>query len=216
MEIEVLEREIVSYETIPTVAQFEAYQNMFNYFNEVLFRNQLPNILLNFSRKGKNCGGFFAPERWLNGELKVHEISLNPDHWQRDEKIMISTLVHEMAHLWQQVLGKPARMGYHNKEWGTKMKEIGLHPSNTSEPGGKETGQKMSHYIVDGGKFEVAFNSMPQEYLLPLRFAMPGLKLGAKKSKFKYECPTCEAKIWGKKDMSVKCLNCNEEFQEAE
>jgi hypothetical protein len=31
------------------------------------------------------------------------------------------------------------------------MKEIGLHPSATGEPGGKETGKHMSHYIVSGG-----------------------------------------------------------------
>ena len=37
------------------------------------------------------------------------------------------------------------------------MKEVGLYPSDTHEPGGKETGQRMGHYVIEGGLFAVAF-----------------------------------------------------------
>ena len=129
----------------PTTDQFEAYQNIFSYF-------KLPDIILNFSRKGKRVQGFFAPKRWGRGDNVVHEISVNPDasHAQ-DIKHVMATFVHEMAHLWQQEFGKVPRGGYHNKQWGDKMKEIGLYPSNTGEEGGKETGQQMTHYIIVGG-----------------------------------------------------------------
>jgi hypothetical protein len=33
------------------------------------------------------------------------------------------------------------------------MKRIGLHPSNTGEPGGRETGEHMSDYIVEGNPY---------------------------------------------------------------
>ena len=36
------------------------------------------------------------------------------------------------------------------------MKAIGLQPSVTGEPGGKEAGQKMNHYIIPGGAFDKA------------------------------------------------------------
>jgi len=36
------------------------------------------------------------------------------------------------------------------------MKEIGLQPSSTGEPGGKETGQTVSHYIIPGGRYAKA------------------------------------------------------------
>ncbi len=68
----------------------------------------------------------------------------------------LSTIAHEMAHLWQQHFGDPGRRGYHNKEWGRKMKEIGLMPSNTGKPGGRQTGEQMTHYIIEGGRFEVS------------------------------------------------------------
>jgi hypothetical protein len=32
------------------------------------------------------------------------------------------------------------------------MREIGLQPSSTGEPGGMETGQTVSHYIIPGGR----------------------------------------------------------------
>lgn len=197
----------------PTTEQFEAYQNMFTYFNAELFEGKLPNIILNFSRKGKNVGGFFAPERWVNGDKKVHEISLNPDHWKKGEDYLCSIFVHEMAHLWQQEFGKVPRGGYHNKQWGDKMKEIGLYPSATGEEGGKETGQSMSHYVTIGGAYEHAFKSMPKEYLLPFQFAELAPKMISSKTKTKYICPSCDSKVWGKENMTIKCGECNEEFE---
>jgi hypothetical protein len=62
-----------------------------------------------------------------------------------------------MAHVWQQVHGTPPRRSYHDRQWAAKMKEIGLYPSDTGEPGGNETGQKVSHYITPDGPFVQAF-----------------------------------------------------------
>ncbi len=61
-----------------------------------------------------------------------------------------------MCHLWQHHFGTPSRTGYHNKEWAAKMREVGLIPSDTGKPGGKDTGQKVSDYLEEGGRFERA------------------------------------------------------------
>ena len=37
------------------------------------------------------------------------------------------------------------------------MKEVGLQPSTTGEPGGKEVGQSVTHYIVPGGPYAHAY-----------------------------------------------------------
>jgi len=58
-----------------------------------------------------------------------------------------------MAHLQQHHFGKPSRVSYHNKEWARMMRAIGLIPSDTGQPGGREVGQKVSHYIEEGGAF---------------------------------------------------------------
>ena len=73
---------------------------------------------------------------------------------------VLSTLVHEMAHLWQHHCGKPGRGRYHNREWAERMKAIGLHPSSTGKEGGQETGDSVGHFIVPGGPFEVAAHEL--------------------------------------------------------
>ena len=91
----------------PTSSQFQAYEQMFAYFNAKLFAGWLPPVLLNFSRRAKSLG-FFAPERWEKGKSVRHEISLNPTHLKSQKPVDVaSTLVHEMVHLWQQEHGKP-------------------------------------------------------------------------------------------------------------
>ena len=73
---------------------------------------------------------------------------------------VLSTLAHEMAHLWQHHHGKPGRGRYHNREWAERMKAIGLQPSSTGKEGGQETGDSVSHYIVPGGPFDVAAHEL--------------------------------------------------------
>ena len=51
----------------PTGEQFAAYQALVRYFNDQLFAGALPPVLLNFSRKGRQVRGFFAPDRWEKG-----------------------------------------------------------------------------------------------------------------------------------------------------
>jgi predicted SprT family Zn-dependent metalloprotease len=140
----------------PSREQWDALQAQFHFFNAALFEGKLPEPILNMSRHAKSRG-FFAPERWQRGgeadNAKTHEISLNPDCFNRDQRSIASTLVHEMAHLWQATFGKNASRGYHDKEWALKMETIGLMPSSTGAPGGKRTGKNMTHYIIEGGGF---------------------------------------------------------------
>jgi predicted SprT family Zn-dependent metalloprotease len=78
----------------------------------------------------------------------VHELALNPDNFTgRSDELILSTLVHEMAHVWQETYGEPSRRGYHNRQWAGKMREVGLQPTSTGEPGGMETGQSVTHYM---------------------------------------------------------------------
>ena len=151
----------------PTDAQFAAFQNLWAFFNQALFLGVLQPVLLNFSRAA-NTFGFFAPLRWESNGETTHEISLNPAYLRhREPRAVVSTLVHEMVHAFQAQFGKPGRGGYHNQEWADKMEAIGLMPSSTAAPGGKRTGDRVSHYIIEGGPFARAFAAMPQEFLLP-------------------------------------------------
>lgn len=205
--------------TTATTEQFAGYQAAFDYFNATLFGGELPPCILNFSRHA-NSYGFFVPDTWQREGVKaIPEISLNPDHLGgRDLRATLSTLVHEMSHHWQEAFGKPSKGGYHNKEWAAKMKSLGLHPSSTGEPGGKELGTKVSHYILENGSYDIAFRDMPREIGLPWCTVprLEGARAKAKrKSKTPYICGGCATKVWAKPGLTMlHCEDCDEPFEE--
>jgi hypothetical protein len=122
-----------------------------------------------------------------------------------------------MAHQWQQDIGTPPRHGYHNGEWAQKMEEIGLIPSNTGQPGGKRTGQRMSHYIDRDGRFMAAFQKMPKHCLLPWASGSEievGPLAGPPRN-VRLTCPSCAVHVWIKPKRvghPVGCLACGELF----
>src|SRR5262245_3396550 len=181
-----------SYDTI-TQREYSAFQQAFDFFNKELFGGGLPAVMITLQRRGSTFG-YFSPKKFAGRAeaTTTHELALNPDHFGRTDEKILSTLVHEMAHLWQESFGKPSRRNYHNKEWAAKMKTIGLYPSSTAEPGGKETGARISHYIVPGGPYELAFARLKTTGF-ELRWqsrADPNRKKKAE-SKTKYTCPSC-------------------------
>lgn len=226
-----------------TTLQFSTLDELYQFYNEYIFDGQLPECIVNMSRKGGSYG-FFVAERWRSDNMDkkvVHEISINPDYMDRPDREWHSTLVHEMCHLWQQDFGNPSRRNYHNKQWAAKMMEVGLMPSDTGEPGGKTTGQQMGHYIIEGGKFEQIFNTLEAEDLENLRlkyrprFASSTLPvtvtvIGGDSSqeqednqrqelqsgkRVKYTCG-CGNNVWGRAGLWIKCEECNMYFLENE
>ena len=198
-----------------TPIEYGGLQHAFDHLNRTLFGGSLPNVLLTLQRQAHSKGHFGADRYSTRSDgVREHEMNLNPDAFVgRTDEAIVSTLLHEMVHLWQHTQGeaKPARVTYHNKEWAAKMIGLGLIPSNTGAVGGKITGVHMTHYIMDGGPFSRAFAEL----------AASGWKLnlestqitGAPKgrgSKVKFTCPDCEQNVWGKPDTYVFCGPCLE------
>jgi hypothetical protein len=104
-----------------------------------------------------------------------------------------------MAHVWQQTHGKPPTRCYHDRQWAAKMKEIGLQPSTTGEPGGKETGQSVTHYILPEGRYAQAYARFKATgFQLHWQSASQSQQAKAKKaSKTKFTCPECGQNAWG-------------------
>lgn len=205
----------------PTNAQYEAFQAAFDHFNRELFNGELPSVMLTFSRKSR-AKGFFAPDRWEDSDAgsKLSEIALNPDLFKsRTSRDTASTIVHEMVHLWQDAFGKPSRRGYHNKQWADRMEEVGLMPSSTGEPAGKRSGQSITHYVIDCGRFDRAFSKLSEGSLLPFTsgdgrvLGKPGQAGQKNRNKTPYICPTCCDKVWGRPGLRIICGACEVEFE---
>jgi predicted SprT family Zn-dependent metalloprotease len=201
-------------ETI-TQAQYRAFQQAYDFFNAELFAGSLPHVLVTLQRHAK-ARGYFSPERFTgrSEQTTAHELAMNPDTFTgRTDEEILSTLAHEMAHVWQQTHGKPPTRCYHDRQWVAKMKEIGLQPSTTGQPGGKETGQSVTHYIIPGDAYATAYAKLAATGLTLDWQSMPaGKDAKAKKaSKTKFTCPDCGQNAWGKPDTLLICGACYED-----
>ena len=203
--------------THPTRRTYTSLDAAFDHFNRELFAGQLPACLITMQRH-KGAYGYFSGDRFASTadpQEVTDEIALNPAHFaSRPTADTLSTLAHEMAHLWQHHFGTPSRTGYHNGEWAAKMREIGLIPVSLDHPG-NETGQKVSHHVEQGGRFEracTAYLATGTAFLYHDRAGDGDAAATRKKkaaSKTKYTCPACGMNAWAKPAARLVCGDCS-------
>ena len=200
----------------PTDRTYSDLTAAYDFFNARLFDGRLPRCLVTLQRKNK-ARGYFAGERFgsRDGDEVTDEIALNPAEFaRRTDREVLSTLVHEMTHLEQHHFGEPSRSGYHNAEWGGLMRAVGLIPSDTGEPGGKATGQRMTHYIEQGGRFDVACaeligNGFAMAYVDRWDEGRSKRREQQSASKTKFVCPSCGANAWARPTAALVCGGCS-------
>jgi len=232
----------------PTEETYSQLQAAYDFFNVRLFEGKLPHVMLTLQRR-KRTGGYFSPGRFAaratktaakkslqkNGKVvrtTADELAMNPEHFggENTEERVMSVLVHEMAHVWQQHLGKPGRGRYHNEEWAAKMDTLGLTPTSTGAPGGKRTGDHLDHMIVKAGPFQKAFLELKTKGF-HLRWADAfGCQDGVRKprkvkeedaeeaeekkqTRQKFTCPECGLNAWAKPDAALVCGECAEPLE---
>lgn len=201
----------------PTAQAYGELQQAYNFFNATLFEDHLPHCLITLQRKNPRTLGYYSPNRFsgiADESIKADEIAMNPTRFVgRSVTDVLSTLVHEMVHLQQERFHEAPRKGYHDRQWGDLMKAVGLYPSNTSQPGGRETGQQMSHYIIPEGHFACACEELIDTGF-KLSFAdrhghggeaSPKTKQGRRA---KYECFECKLAAWAKPEAKLMCAEC--------
>jgi hypothetical protein len=195
-----------------TLTEYQGFQDAYDFFNRELFEGSLPQVLVTLQRHA-NTRGYFSPERFSGRVNKavVHELALNPDSFTGlTDEMILSTLVHEMCHVWQQTYGKAPRKGYHDRQWAGKMREVGLQPSTTGEEGGKETGQSVSHYIIPDGRYAKTYAKLAATGFQLHWQSAPASEQGRakKSSKTKFTCPECRQNAWAKPDALLICGEC--------
>jgi hypothetical protein len=186
----------------PTGEAYGPFQHAYDHYNRQLFEGTLPRCVVTL-KKSRAALGHFARREFMrldDPDTRTDEINLNPNAFKvRSIADVLSTLVHEMAHLWQHHFGKESRSGYHNKQWADHMEALGLMPSSGGLPGGKRTGGRVSHYIIEGGKFATTTQA-----LLASGFALNWCaeaqppRGGLSGRRVKYHCERCGLNLWAK------------------
>ncbi|MBI5258781.1 MAG: SprT-like domain-containing protein [Burkholderiales bacterium] len=138
----------------PTMAVYGVLQRAFEHFNRTLFGGALRPCLLTL-RSSSRYRGYHQKGRFVSiGGQTLDEIGLNPGYFTLlPPEEVLSTLVHEMVHHWQDNHGRPSAGNAHNRQWADRMEALGLMPTHTGLPGGHRAGNRMSHYIVPDGPF---------------------------------------------------------------
>ncbi len=191
----------------PTAAIHGMLDDAFNFFNRKLFDDELPVCLITIQRS-RTAHGYFWSDMVAarDSDATIDEIMMNGITMSREPAVVISTLVHEMTHVWQHHYGKPAKGGYHNKEWAKKMHEVGLIPTTTGAIGGPETGKNVTHVIDPEGHFSVFVEEFLKSATLDWHLlAAPVAEKKKDLSKVKHTCPHCDLKVWGKLGIKVMC-----------
>jgi predicted SprT family Zn-dependent metalloprotease len=196
----------------PTKRNYSDPLTAYDSFNQRLFDGKLPPCLITLQRKS-GARGYFSRERFASrdGSEITDEIALNPAHFgSRTSEEILSTLVHEMVHLWQFHCGEPSRSGYHNRQWADEMARVGLIASHTGAPGGRRTGQRVTHYIEAGGPFQRACAELLALGIEPryLDQQQENSRVQKAASKTRYTCPKCNLHAWVKPNADLICANC--------
>jgi ribosomal protein S27AE len=89
------------------------------------------------------------------------------------------------------------------------MEEIGLIPSDSGIQDGKRTGQKMTHYVIQGGAFNQAADKLISDgFKIDWTSFEAPRNSDKKKNKIKYTCPDCGLNAWAKPEAKIICGEC--------
>lgn len=203
----------------PTAETYGDFQLAYQVLNMNLFGGVLPDVMFTLART-RHANGYVMPEGFTphpahgDASSTVAEIGLNPETFAyRTAEEVLSTIAHEMVHLDQYLHGRPSPHGYHNREFADRMQAIGLQTSDTGKPGGATVGQKMTHYVIEGGPFQrVAAQLIADGWAI--RYTSPEIsddekrrKVARKASKTRYRCLQCGTNVWGKPGLRLVCAD---------
>ena len=207
-------------------------QRNFKMLNEKYFNSELekPVITILTDVTSGAYGWVTKNEVWSSKDNKWYrEINLCAEYLNRDTELVITTLLHEMCHLYniQRGVQDTSRAGtYHN----TKFKEVaecrGLIVEKSDKYGYCIT--KPTQELIDLVKAKTRAGCFKLERMKTYRNGTPKTTTKGedgrekttsrtKQSMRKYNCPTCGLIVRASKDVSGKllCVDCNEIFIES-
>lgn len=208
-------------------------------------REKIPQVVFAINNKCRSCVVAYVQADALydkKTDTKLQYMGINPDYLDRPIGEIVSTICHELCHVYEHAYIHIPRGGYHDKQWAELMRDCGLEPKylNSSKTA-------VSHTIIKDGEFDKFVSEFVEKYGADYfnivsysaeikRRTRKELGLGDEeddgdtpkpdnadkpikkynRNKIKYTCRSCGMKVWGKSGLSIHCNECDEDLEEEE
>jgi hypothetical protein len=175
-----------------------------DFFNIAFFKNQpVPVPAISFEKTKVTNLGHYVSGRNAFG-IKEN-ININSAHLNRPLWDILTTLIHEMAHSWQTLYGKPSNSWFHNKEFQLKMLEFGIFCNSKGCHQG--VGDPFVYLLKKHG---IIFNqTVEPDGIIKIP---PKAKTKGKSKLKKWTCGCTNVRV-AVKDFEAKCLKCGNKFE---
>lgn len=193
--------------------------NLFKIFNYKYFNSELVKPVITVMTNGKDnnvLGWCTSRKAWADtaNNQEYYEITICAEYLYRDITEICSTLLHEMAHLYNLQNGiKDVSRGntYHNKYFKATAERTGLMVEFEKKYGWSFT--KPTQETID---FINSLKLDKEEFTLTRKsFSKAETGNGGKRQVYrKYICPVCNAAVRATKAVNVVCGDCNETMLE--
>lgn len=191
-----------------------AMMKMFNQINADFFDGELPKVIITFEsgyKKGA-FGWITSVKDWKQGNEERYHINISSDFFDRPINNIISTLIHEMCHLYALVndIQDTSRSGiYHNKKFKQIAENHGLNVKEADKIGWSVTS-------ITPETAEYLKNICPIAEIRLMKKRPNGngeTKAKSKQSTRKYVCPSCGLIVRATKECRISCIDCEKEME---
>lgn len=212
-------------------SQASAYlEKIYNTLNLDFFSGELEVPVITIQSNVRAYGHVTVDKVWKDSEINRYELNLGAEYLNRPIKNVVSTLLHEMTHIYNLMhnIQDTSRAGkYHNKRFKEKAESVGLLISHHERYGWTITNpsEELIVYIQEhkwediplfrsSGMPDLAAPPPSSDSDDPENTGEPqsGQKIKKPSSTRKYICPACGQSIRATKVVNIICGDCNKKM----
>lgn len=196
------------------------FETAFGILNTVYFNNELPDAVITIQSSQRTYGHITVKKVWRNNYESYHEINLSAEYLNRPAENIISTLLHEMCHLYamENNIKDTSNGGrYHNRKFKQIAEERDLNISYSQYIGWSitEPTQNLKNVIKEYGlDKEIDYVRIGEHMQAGGSGGIDGGSDGTdkppkkKSSTRKYVCRGCNNSVRATKDVNIMCMDC--------
>lgn len=178
-------------------------ESAYDKLNQHYFDGELPPVVITV-QSSPHYGHYTLNKMWSDGNEDYHEINLGAETLNRSIEQVIATLVHEMTHGYNDLMGikDTSRSGtYHCRRFKEQAEKRGLIIEYDPRIGWSVTtpAPDLIAFVQEQGWNNIDLSRVPLS------------KATKKPSNVrKYICPSCRCSVRATKEVNIACLDCDE------